>query len=996
MLYLSDINKSFVFVDLFKAEPKAPGVAAPASPGAGVGAAGPKAPAAPAAPAAPGAPKSAAPKLQSAGPKQSKSIDCPLGKEECIKNGGTGKHVPSSNKYQDHAKLAQAKGASAPAKAAETPEGKLEGAEASPAVTQESANIGSIGSDKAPEPTAAQPAETQAAAEPSAEPEEPAAPTRQPPEVGAEAAKAAEESNTPQDKMFRAESAYRISSIMDRAGKKDLAEKYAAQGLEQTKDFSPEQHKEFADRLSADPGQSGLTASHAERHRALERAGRQQKGKEELASRSSEAQKPAKAPATDASQSMTEAETAYHLSDIAHSKGNLAEASKWRQRGMDATKDFTPEQHSALSDRLKQNPSGLAGHADYHSRQSEKTDVGVQQESAQAEMWHKLAATAERTGDADGAKQAKAKADSYGKNLSGEEHEKLKQKLIDSGNEAYANKLSVPSVGKDSPTPTPAQAAADSEESMEGAEAAAPEEQEPESPYAAQISEVHAQQSARAKSVLAEAKAKHEETKKKAQELRDSNAKKVAEYESDLKNYEKQKEGGAKKIKKPKKPTLEKEPKVDEHPELKEPETDSELLSHENHVERAKKNAELIESHLLNNPTISDAERSRLNRAHAVSVFHSNIDHVPTAAHRAELAQVERAAKDLGIKETGQQQKRREDAGVQAAAAKDQAAAEAAAAKDAERSADVERTASAAKQTMSDREQAFAEKQKAATAKEEAKKPQPPQNDMETAQLADHNRRAATLRANLESHLKNNPNMREVDKNLANSILSASKEHADMSTMPTSDHSRDLRSLEKMAGSMGKAEFSPSEDKPAATASGGAKGKGRAVNTLGYLGSKMREGWFGAGGMANAAISPTGAGSLGQQVVNYGVSGAAGLGHQLLISSGGGPTTSTSEGQKDEQAKQQQNAAPAQNSATQGQAASQSQLEAAAAENQQSAPTSEPAAPSAQPASAKPTNVQPQSQAVPASKKPGLYLNETDQPDRPRAFGKSNPTLYIA
>lgn len=986
MLYLSDINKSFVFVDLFKAEPKAPGAGgAPAAPGAGVGAAGPKAPSAPTAPSAPGAPSapSASKPKGPGGPKQSKSIDCPLGQAECIANGGTGKHVPSSNKYKDHAKIAQSKGAAAPtAKPEDAAEAKLEVAEASPAVTQESANIGSIGSDKAPEPVAAKPETEAQGAAPGTE--ETAGATRQPPAVGGEAdAAASAKSDTPQDKMFRAESAYRISSILERSGKQELADKYAAEGLEHTKDFSPEQHKEFADRLSADPGQSGLTSSHAERHRGLERAGRQKRGKEELASRTAGKDKvSAAAPTKDMSQSMTEAETAYHLSDIAHSKGNLEEASKWRQHGLNATKDFTPEQHKEFADKLKQNPSGLAGHADYHTGQSEKTDAGASQTSAQAEMWHKLAATAERTGDTDGAKQAKAKADSYGKNLSGEEHEKLKQKLSEAGHEAYANKLSVPSVGKDA-APTEAESPIDSEGVEEGAVGGGAEEEE-ESPYAAQISEVHAQQKERARTVLAQAKAKHEETKAKAQELRDSNQKKLAEYESDLKNYEKQKEAGAKKLKKPKKPKLEKEPKVDDEPELKEPETDSELLSHENHVERAKKNAELIESHLLSNPTLSDAERSRLNRAHAISVFHSNIEHVPNAAHRAELSQVERAAKDLGIKETWQQQKGREDAAIQAAAARDEM-----------EQASVDEAASAAKQTMADREQAFNEKQKAATAKEEAKKPKPPQNDMETAQLADHNRRAATLRANIESHLKNNPNMREVDKKLANSILAASKEHSDMSTMPSSDHSNDLRSLERMAGDMGSREFSTKDkNKPAATTSAGSKGsKGRAVNTLGYLGSKMREGWSGAGGMANAAISPGGAGSLGQQVVNYGVSGAAGLGHQLLISSGGGPaTTSTSEGQKDQQAKQQQTAAPTQNSATGGQAASQAQLESAAAANQQMS------APAAQPASAKPTDVQPasSSEAVPASKKPGLYLREADQSDRPKDLGKSNPILYIA
>jgi hypothetical protein len=1054
-LYLSDIQKSFFFEDLFKAEPKAPG-----APGVGgIGASAPKGPSAPSAPAAPGSPGApgagGAPKLQSGKSGAKQSVDCPLGKDECISAGGTGKHHPDSKKYQAHNQLAQTKGASAGA--APPKEDSKEEAE-KPAVTPDSANIGSIGSDQAkPPPLPGKPLEVQdselSEESPAEAPTEPKASSAEPseespaeapietkasraareraelvakqeqegvkptlseadPKVVADAAAASAEQQTKRkptatfdpkaalDPSAAPASAtpmdhYRLAETARATGSDDLAKQHEALARQKTAELTPEEHSNLASELrskgfdkQARYHNEQTVISSKKRTEAAAAAEGEQAERWAQAPGFEDSAKPA-SPKEQAAQlegKMQTAETAYQLSNVSQAKGNSEEASKWRQRGLEATKDFTPEQHKELAGKLRENPSDIGGHADYHDAQSTKTDKDVAGATAQAEMWHNLAASAERNGDAAGAEQAKTKADSYGKQLSQEEHDALKDKIAAAGNEAYASKMQVPGIGSSSST-------AEAGEKPEMGEAGAEEET---SPYAEQISAVHQAQKDRASKVLSEAKAKHQETAQKAKELKDRNAQKKAEYESDVENYKKQKESAVsdasaiekpkkpvlekdnqketakavetaeakhnevkesnakkqaeyesdlanynkkkeagekgaskpqkpklqdesksaknleqakaihektsqkakeikenndkkmaehsaamkeyeqqksdtvKRVKKPQKPELEKEEKVPEGPELREPETESELLTHGNHTEKAKKNAERIESHLLNNPTLSEGDRDRLNRAHAISVFHSNIEHLPNAAHRAELSEVERTTKDLGIKESWEDQKSREDAQTQAAAVKQ-----------AEKEKATEAKASSKKQSLQER----------VAAAEEARKPKAPESDVDRAKVADHSGRAQKMRENIQSHLDNNPELSDAERNLAQSVLSASEQHAGMENVPTSEHSKELKELERMSGSMGKKKFEDKPDKPAPAARGSSRAG--TASPLNYLASKMRQGWAQGSAMGSAAVSPTGAGRLGTQVIDYGLSGAAGLGHAMLQGASGGRKAAT-------------------------------------------------------------------------------------------------------
>ena len=1072
-LYLSDIQKSFFFEDLFKAEPKAPG-----APGVGgIGASAPKGPAAPSAPAAPGSPGApgagGAPKLQSSSSSgKSMMMTCPMG-DKCPDGPGT-QHDVSRGRYRKHAKLSAKLGISKPAKAAETPEGKLEEAE-KPAVTQESANIGSIGSDQAkPPPLSEKTSEAQdserseeSPAEASAEPEASTAEDSKPAEespaeapietkasraareraelvakqeqegvkptlseadpeiVAAAAASAEQQTKRKPTATFDPKAAldpsaapasatpidhYRLAETARATGSDDLAKQHEALARQKTADLTPEEHSNLASELRS----KGFDKA-AKYHNEQTVVSSKKRTEAAAAAEGEQAERWAQAPGFEGSAKpaspkeqakqlegkMQEAETAYQLSNVTQSQGKSDEASKWRQRGLEATKDFTPEQHKELASKLRENPSDIGGHADYHDAQSSKTDKDVDTATSQAEMWHNLAANAERGGDTAGAEQAKAKADSYGKQLSQKEHDALKDKIAAAGNEAYASKMQVPGIGS---SPSTSEAGAKPEMGEAGAEEEA-------SPYAEQISAVHQTQKDRASKVLAEAKAKHQETAQKAKELKDRNAQKKAEYESDVENYKKQKESAVsdasaiekpkkpvlekdnqketakavetaeakhnevkennakkqaeyesdlsnynkkkeagekgaskpqkpklqdesksaknleqakathektsqkakeikesndkkmaehsaamkeyeqqksetvKRVKKPQKPELEKEEKVPEGPELREPETESELLSHGNHTERAKKNAERIESHLLNNPTLSDGDRDRLNRAHAISVFHSNIEHLPNAAHRSELSEVEKTTKDLGIKESWEDQKSREDAQTQAATVKQ-----------AEKEKAVEAKASSKKQSLQER----------VAAAEEARKPKAPESDVDRAKVADHSGRAQKMRENIQSHLDNNPDLSDAERNLAQSVLSASEQHSGMETVPTSEHSKELKDLERMSGSMGKKKFEAKEDKPAAGGGGGSRAG--TASPLNYLASKMRQGWAQGSALGSAAVSPTGAGRLGTQVIDYGLSGAAGLGHAILQGASGGRRAATAglpeETKKDDKTKQ--------------------------------------------------------------------------------------------
>ena len=298
----------------------------------------------------------------------------------------------------------------------------------------------------------------------------------------------------------------------------------------------------------------------------------------------------------------------------------------------------------------------------------------------------------------------------------------------------------------------------------------------------------------------------------------------------------------------------------------KEPETEAEKLRHETHTDRAKDLAEAIKSHLDNNTELSDKDRKRAERAHAISMFHSDLKHVPTAAHKAELSEAEKAAKELGVHESYRTPGIAElDDLVEK---KKQKEAKAEAKKQAEESkAEAKKQAGEAK----------------AEAKEQAAQPNEPESELDHAKMHDHKGRAETLRDSVQSHLDNNPNLSDSEKEKARRMLGALEEHTNTDKVPSAAQSKALKELEKMAGDM-KKPYSESEEDGGDAGGGGGEPPNRTASSSLFrdLLDAASSGYAGSAGMAQAAVSERGAGQLGQQTVNYGITGAIASGHSLL------------------------------------------------------------------------------------------------------------------
>ncbi len=388
--------------------------------------------------------------------------------------------------------------------------------------------------------------------------------------------------------------------------------------------------------------------------------------------------------------------------------------------------------------------------------------------------------------------------------------------------------------------------------------------------------DVHHEQRTKANSDLEAAKKKHEETKAKADKIKAGNEEKLKKYEEDKAAHEKAKadaknakdKSTVKKVgKPPEKPKLDKEEKVPEKPELAEPANDAERLRHEGHTDKAKRLADMAESHLNGNKDLSPEQKSRLERAHKMAVYHSNIAYTPTAAHKKELGDVESAISGMGIKQNHEEMQAAENAKKTAEASKQAEKDRAATEKQNAKQAKVE------------------EKNQAAQAKEqqklEAAQPKPPQTDLDHARVADHKAKAQEIRANIESHMAENPDMTPEEKAKNEAVLKELEKHEQMEMIPGSDHQSELKELEKLAGKHGKKPYEPDE--------GGGDSEQRSTfgNAGGYVLPMLHSGRALGTGLAASATSPYGAaGHIGPQIVSYGATGATTAGHRLLHDAG--------------------------------------------------------------------------------------------------------------
>lgn len=326
----------------------------------------------------------------------------------------------------------------------------------------------------------------------------------------------------------------------------------------------------------------------------------------------------------------------------------------------------------------------------------------------------------------------------------------------------------------------------------------------------AQYKNMRAEQEAKAASDFETAQKKHAETSAKAREMADkarATGKKVS-----------------------------KDNKAE--PELKKPSTDGERLKHENHTQKASRARDIIESHLVNNPDISPEDKRRLERAYKMAAYHAKIDYTPTATQRSELSEVERAMRDIGIKESWDDIQSKQQAKAEAQAAKQQT-------------------------------------------KQPATKPEPraPQTPIEEAKVNAHRARARKLKRNLESHA-NNPDLGDDEKALIDNLLQALEDHENAENVPDRELDSALKELDKLSGDLGKKPYQPAEE-----GGGVAAGRGSTPrrDTLGYLVSQFHSGRAAGSALAASATSPYGAaGNISPQLAGYGLHGATSAGHRLL------------------------------------------------------------------------------------------------------------------
>lgn len=459
---------------------------------------------------------------------------------------------------------------------------------------------------------------------------------------------------------------------------------------------------------------------------------------------------------------------------------------------------------------------------------------------------YRLSQVARESGDEEGAKFQEGMARKRTEGLGSEDHKELANQLHAAGMHEQAKYHEGIHQG-----------------ATEGQKEVSPEKaQAAEAEHQGKMRDVHHEARSKAEKDLADAKDKHKKLQDKAEELKEKNKQALKDYEEKKAVHAMGKEMGNKSAA-PKKPKLEKEPKVPEKPEISEPSNSHERLQHDTHTSRAKRVADLAESHLANNKDLSSGDRKRLERAHEMAVYHSNIGYTPTAQHKKELADAENAVSGMGIKQTHQE--------MQAEADKKNTEV---AAKKAEKDRAATEKQQAKQQKLDEKKQTQQQKM---DAQAQADQPQPPQTDLDHARVADHQSKAKKLRESLQQHMTQNPNMSPEDKNKASMILSELGKHEQLDMVPGKDHVAELKELQQLAGEHAQL---PKDGEGGVGGTGGVTPTDVGGN---YAMNMIHQGRALGHGLGASATNPHGAGGqLGSQVINYGVSGVAHAGHRLL------------------------------------------------------------------------------------------------------------------
>lgn len=79
-----------------------------------------------------------------------------------------------------------------------------------------------------------------------------------------------------------------------------------------------------------------------------------------------------------------------------------------------------------------------------------------------------------------------------------------------------------------------------------------------------------------------------------------------------------------------------------------------------------------------------------------------------------------------------------------------------------------------------------------------------PDTDVEHAKVSDHTSRASQLHENVSSHLEGNEELTDQQKEKLQRVQDALKEHTELEKVPTDQHAKELKELEKLSGEHGK------------------------------------------------------------------------------------------------------------------------------------------------------------------------------------------------
>lgn len=268
----------------------------------------------------------------------------------------------------------------------------------------------------------------------------------------------------------------------------------------------------------------------------------------------------------------------------------------------------------------------------------------------------------------------------------------------------------------------------------------------------------------------------------------------------------------------PEKPKSKPRPKAEDF-DMKKPSSDSEKAEHSAYTQQAKTARENIQSHMDNNPDLSDEDREKLQAAHAALEAHEGSERMPTKEQSAEAKKMHSVAGKHG------------------------------------------------KESYQSPEDKAAAKQAEKTATKPADEARAPETDIEKIQHADHKAKAQQMRDNIQSHMDAihsdenlSPEQKSSQLERLQQIHKTLEAHTQLEHLPTREQQSEMKELTKLASEHGKKPFEEgTEDSPkkasAPKSSGSGKDWAAAFGRGAAVGSRIAESMRTGSGAASGTMA---------------------------------------------------------------------------------------------------------------------------------------------